>query len=146
MGEENNNGILFYSDNIVRSVSDTSYSRYELSYPDIVHVPNVSGELALPDVIDKVLKKTIDGLTNIQIDSYQKNVSYGFSSNYKYTINLILTFSNFGIKTKEQLSEMINSSFSVMYPDKENFRFNVLQLTSDVRNYDKEFFGFFKKK
>ena len=146
MGEENNNGIWFHGDGILRSVSDT-FSTYEVSRPDIVNVPNVSGELVIPELLDKVLKKTINGLLNIQVDGYQRVYNnYIGNPSHRYTVYLVLTFP-IGIDgNKFKLGELINDCFHMMYSDITNVHFEVSKLTCEMRNYDEEFFEFFKKK
>ena len=149
MGEENNNGILFYSDNIVRPVNDISYSRYELSYPDIVHVPNVNGELVIPEMFEKILKKLIVGLDEIKIDNYERLIVYNsFTPTYKYKVSLVLVFSHdSGVRYgTDKLSEIINTRFSGIYTDIDNFTFSVLRAEINQRNFDKEFFEFFTRK
>lgn len=151
MGEENNNGIAFYSDGALRIGGYDTLSVCDNSRNDTTNVPNFKDELVIPELLDKVLKKTINNLKDIRIDSYEKITQiepYSFGLSYKYRVNLVLTFSwdSQICYTASKLGEIINDSFRVMYNNIENFKFNIIRVSIEQRDYDKEFFEFFTKK
>ena len=148
MGEENSNGILFYSDNIVRSVIDTS-SRYELSRPDIVHVPNVNGEMVFPELLFKIIKKKYMGIRSIEIDSYRNNSRFSFYDSvpsYLVLLNVKYHWDAKDVVPPEKLGEYINTSFSMMHTDNDFVKFQIKRVNIEKRDYDKEFFDMFMKK
>ena len=154
MGEENN--ILGIVDNGTGIINmpyryNDLIDRYEIKRPDVETVSNTKNELVVPEVFEKVLKKNMDGLNKIKIESYEKIKMFDpatFNPNYRYVVNLILIFSwdSCYPANSSKLEEVVNNSFSVMYSDNNNFKFRVIRLTTEERDFDKEFFEFFLKK
>ncbi len=154
MGEENNLlGIVGNATGIVNMPYRYSdlIDRYEIKRPGVENISNSEGELVIPERFEKVLKKSIENLEEIKIESYEKIMMYDpatFNPNYRYKINLVLIFSwntpSYGKVSK--LQDMINEKFSFVYTDIDNFRFNVIRVTTKERDFDKEFFEFFMKK
>ena len=126
-------------------------NRYQVNRPDYESNENVNDALVIPPTLDKVLKKTISGLEEISIKSYERKTMYNpvnFLPTYRYLVNLVLTFAwnTETIYSCEKLKEIINTSFSMMYTDIDNYRFNVIKVNTKERDFDKEFFEFFMKK
>ena len=154
MGEENN--LLGIVDNATGIVNmqypyNNLIDGYLVNRPDFENISNSKGELAIPEKFDKVLKKSIECLEEIKIESYEKIMMYDpatFVPLYKYKINLVLIFSwdtpSYGNTSK--LQDMINEKFSFVYTEIDNFHFNILRVTTKERDFDKEFFEFFMKK
>ena len=125
--------------------------RYQVNRADYESNENMDDALVIPPTLDKVLKKTISGLEEISIKSYEKTTMYNpvnFLPIYRYSVNLVLTFAwnTETISSCEKLKEIINTSFSMMYTDIDNYRFNVIKVNTKERDFDKEFFEFFMKK
>lgn len=154
MGEENNIlGIVDTATGIVNMQYpyNNLIDNYLVNRPDVENISNTKGELVIPERFEKVLKKSIENLEEIKIESYEKVMMYDpatFNPIYRYKINLVLIFSwdcpSYG--NASNLQEMINDKFSFVYTDIDNFRFNVLRITTKERDFDKEFFEFFMKK
>jgi len=149
MGEENN--ILGVVDNGTGIVNMPYRYGDLIKRPDFEIISNDKGELVIPERFEKVLKKSIENLEEIKIESYEKAAIYDstiFPPSYKYKINLVLIFSwntpSYGKVSK--LPDIINEKFSFVYTDIDNFRFNVIRVTTKERDFDKEFFEFFMKK
>jgi hypothetical protein len=111
---------------------------------------NTNNTLIIPSILDKVLKKSIEGLKDITIESYEKITMVNpvnFMSIHRYSVNLILTFSydTEMIRSHENLKETINTCFSCMFPAIDNYRFNIIRIKTEERDFDKEFFEFFTK-
>ena len=111
---------------------------------------NTNNTLIIPSILSKVLKKSIEGLKDITIESYEKITMVNpvnFMPTHRYSVNLILTFSNDTgvISSRENLKETINTYFSCTFPSIDNYRFNVVRIKTEERDFDKEFFEFFTK-
>jgi hypothetical protein len=132
------------------------------SYDEFIHIhqtrpsdgnlnTNTNNTLIIPSILSKVLKKSIEGLKDITIESYEKITMVNpvnFMPTHRYSVYLILTFSyDTGvISGRENLKETINTCFSCMFPAIDNYRFNVIRIKTEERDFDKEFFEFFTKK
>jgi len=131
------------------------------SYDEFIHIhqtrpsdgnlnTNTNNTLIIPSILDKVLKKSIEGLKDITIESYEKTAVYNpvnFMPTHRYSVNLILTFSwdTEVIRSHENLKETIKTCFYCMFPAIDNYRFNVIRIKTEERDFDKEFFEFFTK-
>ena len=125
--------------------------RYQINRPDNESCQNIDNSLIIPPVFDKVIRKTISGIEDIKIESYEKTTMYNpvnFHPTYRYTVNLVLTFSwdTETIYSCEKLKDIINTTFSMMFTDIDNYRFNVIRIKTNERDFDKEFFEFFTMK
>jgi hypothetical protein len=154
MGEENLLGVNDYITTIGANNTltyDGSISSFGVSSSLNIPIHNLSESLVIPEAFEKVLKKTIAGLEEIRIASYEKinNFSY-YSSQYdspKYLINLILSFSYESQRlSNDALGEKINDYFHMMYPNIDNYKFNVVNVIHRQRDFDKEFLQFFSRK
>jgi hypothetical protein len=151
------NNVYYYfmdEENLQYGMSVSDYdnliNRYQIRPSDGNLNINTNNTLIIPSILGKVLKKSIEGLKDITIESYEKTAMYNpdnFMPTYRYSVNLILTFSwDTGvISGPENLKETINTCFSCMFPDIDNYRFNVIRIKTEERDFDKEFFEFFTK-
>jgi hypothetical protein len=129
---------------------DNLINRYQIRPSDGNLNINTNNTLIIPSILGKVLKKSIEGLKDITIESYEKTAVYNpvnFMPTHRYSVNLILTFSwdTEVIRSHENLKETINTCFSCMFPAIDNYRFNVIRIKTEERDFDKEFFEFFTK-
>ena len=152
------NNVYYYfmdEENLQYGMSVSDYdnliNRYQIRPSDGNLNINTNNTLIIPSILGKVLKKSIEGLKDITIESYEKTAMYNpdnFMPTYRYSVNLILTFSwDTGvISSRENLKETINTYFSCTFPSIDNYRFNVVRIKTEERDFDKEFFEFFTKK
>lgn len=135
-------------------LNDTTYndyiSRYKVDLDSNIK-DNVNNKLVIPDNFKKVLKKTIDKLDEVTIENYQQYIVYDpmtFEPIPRFTVRVNLIFFwdvNHGL-SREKLDDIINTSFQMMYTDKENIKFSVKDIIIPKRDYEREFIEFFIQK
>ena len=96
------NNVYYYfmdEENLQYGMSVSGYddfiNRYQIHPSDGNLNTNTNNTLIIPSILSKVLKKSIEGLKDITIESYEKTAMYNtdnFMPTYRYSVNLILTF------------------------------------------------------
>jgi hypothetical protein len=159
--EDNNIGQLIL-DNSTYGVLNTTrdYGDYMVSgggvscnpYSDgHIDIPNGKGEMFFPELLFKIIKKNLSGISSIEIDSYRNNLKFNaidFDPIPSYVVKLNVKFhwDAKDFSTPEKLTESINTSFSMMHTDADFIRFQVKRIVVEKRNYESEFFNMFMKK
>jgi len=121
------------------------------SYSDGYDTPNGKGEMFFPELLFKIIKKNLPGISSIEIDSYRNNFTYShidFEPIPRYLVKLIIKFhwDSKDVYTPEKLNESINTSFSMMHTDIDFIKFEVKRISIEKRDYESEFFSMFMKK
>jgi hypothetical protein len=104
-----------------------------------------------PELLFKIIKKNLPGISSIEIDSYRNNFTYShidFEPIPRYLVKLIIKFhwDAKDVYTPEKLNESINTSFSMMHTDIDFIKFEVKLISIEKRDYESEFFSMFMKK
>jgi hypothetical protein len=114
-------------------------------------IKNNKGEMVFPEVLFKIINKSIPGILSIDIDSCQKDVRFNsevFQPVPHYTVNLNVKFDYNAthIISAKKLEDKINISFPMMYPNIKFVKFSVKSISINERDYEKEFYDIFLKK
>jgi hypothetical protein len=159
--EDNNNIGQLIMDNSTYGVLNTTrdYGDYMVSgggvsynpYGDGQDIPNGKGEMFFPELLFKIIKKNLPGISSIEIDSYRNNLRFNaidFDPIPSYVVKLNVKFhwDAKDVSTPEKLNESINTAFSMMHTDADFIRFQVKRIVIEKRNYESEFFSMFMKK
>ncbi len=140
MNEENPYGSIYKS----------LVNRYEINRDNHIIKENDNNTLIIPKSVEQVLKKIIAGLDEVNIHSYEK-VRFispeDFSSCYRYSVYLEMIFSwdVKNVPSNDKLQEIVNTRFKAIYPNVDNLRFIIRDVTIKMRDYDKEFFELFTR-
>ena len=118
---------------------------------DNMVIPNDKGEMVFPELLYKIVKKNIPGISSIEVDGYINNERLSitnFSSvpSYLVLLNVKFHWNTKNVSTPEKLGEDINTAFSMMNNDVDFIKFKIKRVVVEARNYEKEFFGMFMKK
>lgn len=149
--EEDNIGVLTttreYGDYMV-SGGGVSYNPYGSGYIDI---PNGKGEMFFPELLFKIVKKKLPGISSIEIDGYRNNLvfdpmAYDPISSYVVKLNVKFHWDAKDISSPEKLGESINTAFSMMHTDINFIKFQVKRIHIEKRDYETEFFNIFRNK
>jgi len=156
-------------DNIGQSIIDNStygglttvreYGDYHVSgggishnpYSDGQDIPNGKGEMFFPELLFKIIKKNLPGISSIEIDSYRNNFKYSSIDfepvpSYLVKLNVKFHWDTKNVSTPEKLGEDINTAFSMMHTDNDFIKFQVKRISIEKRDYESEFFSMFMKK
>lgn len=114
-------------------------------------IPNDKGEMVFPELLFKIIKKNLPGISSIEVDGYINNERLSitnFSSvpSYLVLLNVKFHWDAKNVSTPEKLGEDINTAFSMMHTDNDFIKFQVKRVVVEARNYEKEFFNMFMKK
>jgi hypothetical protein len=114
-------------------------------------IPNDKGEMVFPELLFKIVKKNLPGISSIEVDGYINNERLSitdFSSvpSYLVLLNVKFHWDAKNVSTPEKLGEDINTAFSMMHTDNDFIKFKIKRVVVEARNYEKEFFGMFMKK
>jgi hypothetical protein len=125
-----------------------SYNPYGDGHVDI---PNGRGEMFFPELLFKIIKKNLPGISSIEIDSYRNNSRFNPMDfepvpNYVVKLNVKFHWDAKDVSTPEKLTESINTAFSMMHTDIDFIKFQVKRIVVEKRNYESEFFSMFMKK
>jgi len=118
---------------------------------DNLVIPNDKGEMVFPELLFKIIKKNLPGISSIEVDGYINNERLSitnFSSvpSYLVLLNVKFHWDAKNVSTPEKLGEDINTAFSMMHTDNDFIKFQVKRVVVEARNYEKEFFNMFMKK
>jgi hypothetical protein len=114
-------------------------------------IPNDKGEMVFPELLFKIIKKNLPGISSIEVDGYINNERLSitnFSSvpSYLVLLNVKFHWDSKDVSTPEKLTESINTAFSMMYTDIDFIKFQVKRIVVEKRDYESEFFSMFMKK
>jgi hypothetical protein len=118
---------------------------------DYSQIKNKDNDMVIPEVMIKVIKKSVPGISSVEIDGYRNYARISFADyntvpNYLVLLNVRYHWNANNILSPEKLGEIINTSFSMMYPDVDFVTFEVKRINIEKRNYEKEFLDMFMKK
>ena len=107
--------------------------------------------MVIPEVLIKVIKKSVPGISSLEIDGYRNYDRISFTDyntvpNYLVLLNVRYHWNANNILSPEKLGEIINTSFSMMHPDVDFVKFEVKRVNIEKRNYHEEFLDMFMKK
>jgi len=114
-------------------------------------IPNDKGEMVFPELLFKIVKKNLPGISSIEVDGYINNERLSitnFSSvpSYLVLLNVKFHWDAKNVSTPEKLGEDINTAFCMMHTDNDFIKFQVKRIVVEKRDYEKEFVNMFMKK
>jgi len=137
----------------VREYGDYTVTKRAVSnpYSDGHDIPNGKGEMFFPELLFKIIKKNLPGISSIEIDSYRNNFKYSSIDfepvpSYLVKLNVKFNWDAKNVSTPEKLGEDINTAFSMMHTDIDFIKFQVKRISIEKRDYESEFFSMFMKK
>ena len=112
---------------------------------------NKDGEFVFPEMLFKVLKKSLPGINSIVINKFETKFTYtvdSFESTPKYLVFVDVTYNwdSSDILSPEKLGDKINMSFPMIYTDVKFVTFRVNTVKVERRDYEKEFMNIFGRK
>jgi len=112
---------------------------------------NKDGEFVFPEMLFKVLKKSLPGINSIVINKFETKFTYtvdSFESTPKYLVfvDVIYNWDSSEVLSPEKLGDKINMSFPMIYTDVKFVTFRVNTVKVERRDYEKEFMNIFGKK
>jgi hypothetical protein len=112
---------------------------------------NKDGEFVFPELLFKVLKKSLPGIHSIVINKFETILTYSignFESTPKYLVFVDVKYNwdSSDILSPEKLGDKINMSFPMIYTDVNFVTFQVNTVKVERRDYEKEFMNIFGKK
>jgi len=118
---------------------------------DYSEIKNKNNDMVIPEVLIKVIKKSVPGISSLEIDGYRNYDRFSFTDyntvpNYLVLLNVRFHWDSNNILSPEKLGEVINTSFSMMHPDVDFVTFEVKRVNIEKRNYHEEFLDMFMKK
>lgn len=118
---------------------------------DYSEIKNKNNDMVIPEVLIKVIKKSVPGISSLEIDGYRNYDRISFTDyntvpNYLVLLNVRYHWNANNILSPEKLGEVINTSFSMMHPDVDFIKFEVKRVNIEKRNYHEEFLDMFMKK
>ena len=112
---------------------------------------NKDGEFVFPELLFKVLKKSLPGINSIVINKFETKFTYtvdSFESTPKYLVfvDVIYNWDSSEVLSPEKLGDKINMSFPMIHTDVNFVTFQVNTVKVERRDYEKEFMNIFGKK
>lgn len=112
---------------------------------------NKDGEFVFPEMLFKVLKKSLPGINSIVINKFETKFTYtadSFESTPKYLVFVDVKYNwdSSEILSPDKLGDKINMSFPMIYTDVRFVTFHVNTVKVERRDYEKEFMNIFGKK
>ena len=112
---------------------------------------NKDGEFVFPEMLFKVLKKSLPGINSIVINKFETKFTYtvdSFESTPEYLVFVDVKYNwdSSDILSPEKLGDKINMSFPMIYTDVKFVTFQVNTVKVERRDYEKEFMNIFGKK
>ena len=150
-----NGGVSVYSNHTVLNGGiDNSLltnSRYGAYATESNMIKNNKGEMVFPEVLFKIINKSVPDIMSIDIESYENNLrfnSFDFNPvpNYVIYLNVKFDYQATDIISARKLTDKINMSFSMMYTNIKFVKFIVKSISINERDYEKEFYDIFLKK
>ena len=126
-------------------------SRYGAYATESNMIKNSKGEMVFPEVLFKIINKSIPGIISIDIESYENNLrfnSFDFNPepNYVIYLNVKFDYQATDVISARKLTDKINMSFSMMHTNIKFVKFIVKSISINQRDYEKEFYDIFLKK
>ena len=112
---------------------------------------NKDGEFVFPEMLFKVLKKSLPGINSIVINKFETKFTYtvdSFESTPEYLVFVDVKYNwdSSDILSPEKLGDKINMSFPMIYTDVKFVKFHVNTVKVERRDYEKEFMNIFGRK
>ena len=112
---------------------------------------NKDGEFVFPELLFKVLKKSLPGINSIVINKFETKFTYSISDfestpSYLVSVDVIYNWDSSEILSPDKLGDKINMSFPMIYTDVKFVKFHVNTVKVERRDYEKEFMNIFGKK
>jgi len=112
---------------------------------------NKDGEFVFPELLFKVLKKSLPGINSIVINKFETKFTYSISDfestpSYLVSVDVIYNWDSSEILSPDKLGDKINMSFPMIYTDVKFVTFRVNTVKVERRDYEKEFMNIFGKK
>jgi hypothetical protein len=112
---------------------------------------NKDGEFVFPEMLFKVLKKSLPGIHSIVINKFETKLTYSLSDfesapTYLVYVDVKYNWDSSEILSPEKLGDKINMSFPMIYTDVKFVTFQVNTVKVERRDYEKEFMNIFGKK
>jgi len=112
---------------------------------------NKDGEFVFPELLFKVLKKSLPGINSIVINKFETKFTYTVDSfestpTYLVYVDVIYNWDSSEVLSPEKLGDKINMSFPMIYTDVKFVTFRVNTVKVERRDYEKEFMNIFGKK
>jgi len=112
---------------------------------------NKDGEFVFPELLFKVLKKSLPGINSIVINKFETKFIYTVDSfestpTYLVYVDVRYNWDSSEVLSPEKLGDKINMSFPMIYTDVKFVTFRVNTVKVERRDYEKEFMNIFGKK
>ena len=126
-------------------------SRYGAYATESNMIKNDKGEMVFPELLFKIVKKNLPGISSIEVDGYINNerlsiINFSSVPSYLVLLNVKFHWDAKNVSTPEKLGEDINTAFSMMHTGIDFIKFKIKRVVVESRNYEKEFFNMFMKK
>jgi hypothetical protein len=111
---------------------------------------NSDASLQIPIAFEKVLKKSINGLSNIRVVGYEtisivNPMKWETESQFLTHIELTFKYESSLKLPKEDYTEKINFAFKMAYPDMETIKFSIKNIIVENKDFHREFLEFFSR-
>lgn len=144
-------GDTFVSDYIINNTLniDGTFLTYAVGggewSPQLSYIKdNVDGNIVIPLVFEKVLKKSIEGFESVKVVQYESCGSD--NTTFNLYIELKLSWDVKQLYTKKDYTEKINHLFKIAYHPNDNlYKFEVKHVIGGEHDRHKEFFEFFSR-
>jgi hypothetical protein len=112
---------------------------------------NKDGEFIFPEMLFKVLKKSLPGINSIVINKFETKLTYSLSDfesapTYLVSVDVKYNWDTSEVLSPEKLGDKINMSFPMIYTDVKFVTFHVNTVKVERRDYEKEFMNIFGRK
>ncbi len=113
---------------------------------------NKDGEFVFPEMLFKVLKKSLPGIHSITVNKIEIKYTYAFVDSLESTptylvyVDVRYNWDTSDVLSPEKLGDKINMSFPMIYTDVKFVKFHVNTVKVERRDYEKEFMNIFGKK
>jgi len=113
---------------------------------------NKNGEFVFPEMLFKVLKKSLPGIHSITVNKIEIKYTYAFVDSLESTptylvyVDVRYNWDSSEVLSPEKLGDKINMSFPMIYTDVKFVKFHVNTVKVERRDYEKEFMNIFGKK
>lgn len=112
---------------------------------------NEDGEFIFPELLFKVLKKSLPGIHSITVNKFETKFIYSLSDfestpSYLVYVDVKYNWDTSEILSPDKLADKINMSFPMIYTDVKFVTFQVNTVKVERRDYEKEFMNIFGRK
>jgi hypothetical protein len=149
--EEENIGIIGHGNYRVTNDGMNFNPYVENDYRGSSRTYNKDGEFVFPEMLFKVLKKSLPGIHSITVNKFETKLTYSLSDfesapTYLVYVDVKYNWDSSEILSPEKLGDKINMSFPMIYTDVKFVTFQVNTVKVERRDYEKEFMNIFGKK